>query len=124
MSYIDGAGGAFLTQGSDGKIYGSTQQGGQGLGTIFSLDAGIAPPAPQVTTLRPASAGPGTNVLLWGNFVLGATAVSFNGTPAAAFQVTSKNSVYAVVPLGATSGPITITTPNGSFKTTESFTVQ
>ena len=63
-------------------------------------------------------------MLLWGRYLLGATSVSFNGAPAQYIGVTSIQSVYATVPPGATSGPVTITTPNGSFTTTVDFTVQ
>jgi len=44
--------------------------------------------------------------------------------PATTLSVTSVNSAYATVPAGATSGPVTITTANGSVTTTGSFTVQ
>ena len=63
-------------------------------------------------------------MLLWGNYLLAAKSVAFNGVPAASFQVTSGQSVWATVPEGATSGPVTITTPNGSFTTSGQFTVQ
>jgi hypothetical protein len=63
-------------------------------------------------------------VILWGNYLLGASAVSFNGTPATTFKSTSVQSVAATVPADATSGPVTVTTANGSFTTTQGFTVQ
>jgi hypothetical protein len=93
------------------------------LGAVFSLDIGLPKPAPAVSGLYPSSGAPGRKVVLWGNYLLGASSVSFNGVPAH-FGVTSMQSVYAAVPPGAASGPITITTPNGSFTTPGSFTVQ
>jgi len=66
----------------------------------------------------------GQQVLLWGSNLLGATAVNFNGTAATTFKVASVQGVYADVPNGATTGPITVTTPNGSSTTSQSFTVQ
>jgi hypothetical protein len=42
----------------------------------------------------------------------GTTAVSFNGTPAA-FNVISDTFLKATVPQGATTGPVTVTTPSG-----------
>ena len=111
-------------QGSDGKLYGAAPNGGPtGFGTIFSFDLSLAPPKPRVSEVRPSSGTVGTRVLLWGNNLLGATAVTFNGTPAANPVSTSVQSVYADVPAGATSGPIIVTTPNGSF-TVASFTVE
>ncbi len=92
--------------------------------TAVSLDIGLAKPLPVVSGLYPASGSVGQKVMLWGNYLLGASAVSFNGTPAASIGVTSVNSVYATVPTGATTGPVTVTTANGSFTTTSSFTVQ
>ena len=62
--------------------------------------------------------------LLWHSLPLGATSVTFNGTPAAQVVVTSIQSVLVAVPPGATTGPVTITTANGSFTTTQDFTVE
>jgi hypothetical protein len=52
-------------------------------------------------------------VLVWGRSLLGASSVSFNGTPATEMHVASDQGVWVNVPLGATSGPISMTTPNG-----------
>ena len=67
------------------------------------------------TTLAPASGPVGTAVMLRGTDVTGASAVSFNGTPvpAGGFSVVSPTLLRAVVPSGATAGPVTITTPRG-----------
>ncbi len=62
-------------------------------------------------------------MLLWGDALLGTTAVSFNGTPAPGFGVPSKQGIWVQVPAGATSGPVTVTTPNGTYTTPQSFTV-
>ena len=66
----------------------------------------------------------GQRVLLWGGHLLGATSVTFNGVPAAAFQVNSTQAVMATVPAGATSAYVTITTANGSVTSAQSFTIQ
>ena len=114
-----------LIEGMDGKLYGYSGIGGPaGVGDVFSLDLGLTPPSPVVSGLYPASGAVGSKVLLWGNYLLGTQSVTFNGVTATSFQVTSKESVLATVPTGATSGPITITTHNGSLTTTQSFTVQ
>jgi hypothetical protein len=63
-------------------------------------------------------------VLLWGTNLLGATSVSFNGTVTNHIGAVSSQGVWAWVPEGATTGPVTVITPNGSFTTTGSFTVQ
>lgn len=53
----------------------------------------------------------------------GVTAVSFNGTAARVLEVTP-STVLAEVPEGATTGPVTITTPRGSVATAQPFTIR
>lgn len=88
---------------------------------MFSLNVGLAPPKPKVKLVSPETGAVGTTVLLWGDNLLGATSVTFNGTPAADFKIPTWQSVFVEVPAGATTGPITIATPNGSFTTTTDF---
>jgi len=113
-----------LTQGSDGKIYGIAYGGGTyDAGTVFVLDAGLPPPKPQVGMFSPTTGGVGQTVLLWGRNLLGTTSVSFNGAQATGFAVPSSQGVWVQVPAGATSGPVTVSTPNGTFTTPKVFTV-
>src|SRR5260370_39089567 len=65
----------------------------------------------------------GTKVLIWGSNLLSA-AVSFNGVPATAVTNSDSNYATATVPTGATTGPITVTTPGGTYTTKASFTVE
>jgi len=63
----------------------------------------------------------GTSVTISG--FTGATAVSFNGV-ASAFTVDPSGTITTTVPAGATTGPISVTTPgNGSIVTTTRFTI-
>jgi cytochrome c peroxidase len=63
----------------------------------------------------------GTSVTITG--FTGATAVSFNGV-AATFTVSPSGTITTTVPAGATTGPITVTTPgSGPLRTTTRFTV-
>ena len=113
-----------LVQGMDGKLYGVSPLGGlYGFGTIFSLDVSLPKPKPFVSLFSPATGATGQPILLWGRNLLGASSVSFNGVAATTITVNSTQAVYVDVPAGATSGPITITTPNGTFTTTTSFQV-
>ena len=115
-----------LIEGMDGKLYGVSAVGGNfpGDGAVFSLDIGLPKPLPVVTGMFPASGPVGQKVILWGNYLLGLKSVSFNGTIATGPVPTSAQSVLVTVPTGATTGPVTINTINGSFTTTQSFTVQ
>jgi len=113
-----------LMQGMDGKLYSTAAIGGPGGGAVFSLDFGLPPPPPTVSALVPSSGSVGQQVLLFGSHLLGATSVTFNGVEASAVRVNSAQAVVATVPAGATTGPVTITTANGSHTAKESFTVE
>ena len=110
-----------LVQGTDGRIYGISYYQNN-YGTFFVLDLALPKPQPFVPFFAPQAGVVGHQVLLWGRNLLGATGVSFNGTPAF-FSVASSQGIWADVPTGATTGPITVTTPNGSYTTTQPFTV-
>jgi subtilisin-like proprotein convertase family protein len=100
-----------------------------GAGTIANDDAAPVPtatptataPAPEVLLFTPASAMRNTNVIIVGLNFSRTSSVKFNGV-AATFTLTSPNRIVARVPLTATSGPITITTPSGT-TATGTFTV-
>ncbi len=113
-----------LIQGSDGRIYGTAASGGRyGLGTIFALDIGLPKPAPQALRFSPARGSPGDKIRIWGYNLLEAS-VTFNNVAAASASNSGPNYVWAIVPSGATTGPITVTTPGGTSTTAASFTVQ
>ncbi len=57
-----------------------------------------------------------------GTKLTGATSVSFNGTPAA-FSVASGTLIQALVPSGATTGFVTVTTPSGTLQSKVKFRV-
>jgi hypothetical protein len=112
-----------MIQGSDGIIYGTAQAGGPtGSGEVFALDAGLPKPRPRALRFRPESGAAGTKVLIWGANLLAAS-VQFNGAAAVEASNSGSNYVWATVPSGATSGPITVTTPGGTAVTHSPFTV-
>jgi uncharacterized repeat protein (TIGR03803 family) len=112
-----------LAQGSDGIIYGTASAGGvTGGGVVFALDAGLPKPAPRTQYFSPASGAVGTRVRIWGYNLLSAS-VEFNGVAATTVSSSGPNYVWATVPTGAITGPITVTTPGGTVMTTASFTV-
>ncbi len=105
---------AGLTQGSDGKLYGTTAGQNGSNGTIFSINAGLASPTPAPTYLLQTNASEGDTILIKGDHFVGTTSVTFvgaNNTPvqAASFTVLSKTVLQVVVPTGAVTGSLTVT---------------
>lgn len=121
---LDGACGCSLVQADDGIIYGTAVGGGiTNGGAIFALDVGLPKPAPHAQIFNPQSGAPGTKVLIWGTQLL-SPSVTFNGVPAESVTGSGPNYVWATVPAGASTGPLTVTTPGGSVTTRASFTVE
>ena len=67
-----------------------------------------------LTSVSPTNGPVGTSVTLTGTNLTGATAVRFNGTAATTFAVVDDLTVTATVPAGATTGPVTVTSPDGT----------
>lgn len=118
-----------LVQGSDGKLYVTTQSGGgnnsHGVpdqGSIDVFNAGLPAPKPGILRFTPASGHVGTKVTISQGPYIGATVVKFHGK-SATFKVKGSEFIIATVPAGATSGPISVTTPGGKAVSTHSFTV-
>jgi len=74
-----------------------------------------------VFSFSPSYGLTGTNVTLAGLGFTGASGVSFNGI-AAVFTVNSDTQITATVPSNATTGPISVSTPAGTFTSGSSFT--
>ncbi len=84
------------------------------IGVVNSLGSGGSTSTfnviPTITAISPTSGSPGTTVTLTGTGFTGAQVVNFGGGPAANFYVNSATQIQAVVPLGSSTGPITVTT--------------
>jgi len=94
---------------TNGAFYGVTSFGGKhGSGSVFRFATGLQP----FVKMVPTSGAVGTNVIILGTNLTGATAVSFNGK-SANFKVISASEITATVPRGATSGTVTVTTSGG-----------
>ncbi len=91
-------------------------------GSVASTATFTVLPGPWLALLMPDSGPPGTSVTLLGGGLTGATAVTFNGT-AASFTVDNPAQITATVPAGATSGPVSVTTPLGTATGATSFMV-
>src|SRR5262249_1340362 len=105
---------------SSGPITVVTPQGTASSAGSFTVS--VASAAPAIDGFTPRIGPVGSRVALIGSHLTGATGVPRNGT-AAAFAVDSDTELAFDVPPGATSGPVTVTTPNGSATSSKAFTV-
>lgn len=78
---------------------------------------------PGITNLDPTSGTVGTQVGIVGGGFAGATKVTFGGVKATSFTVVTPAFIQAIVPSGAKTGKVTVTTPNGSAASKQTFTV-
>jgi len=115
---------AALIQDTNGNLYGTTTYGGtssacsDGCGTVFSLSVGLGP----FVEMEPTSARVGSSIRILGTNLVGATGVTFNGTPAA-FIVESGSFIEATVPAGATTGTVQVVTPSRTLSSNVPFRV-
>jgi RHS repeat-associated protein len=95
--------------------------GGETSTLIFTVKQSIIPP--KITGFSPTVGPVGTSVTINGNnFNVSGLRVAFNGAPAVVSKFTN-SSITTAVPLGAFTGPITVTTSGGSDTSTSNFTV-
>jgi hypothetical protein len=78
---------------------------------------------PIITNLDPSSGLVGTQVHVVGSGFLRATTVTFGGVKATSFTVLTPAMIEATVPAGAKTGKVSVTTPNGTAVSKETFTV-
>lgn len=74
-------------------------------------------------TFSPTQGPVGTQVTIRGTTFLGATQVTFGGQPATSWQVINDTTIKALVPQGAQTGPIAVTSSSGTGTSTGIFTV-
>jgi uncharacterized repeat protein (TIGR03803 family) len=111
---------AALVQDTDGIFYGVTEYGGiDGEGSIYSLNVGLGP----FVTFVKSQGVIGAPVQILGQGLTGSIAVTFNGVAATEFRVVSDTFMTAVVPTGAATGPVVVTTPSGTLTSNVSFRV-
>jgi len=90
-------------------------------GTATNSSAFTVVSPPTITGFAPTTGPVGTTVTISGTNFTGATSVTFNAV-SASFTVTSAAEIQATVPAGATTGPLSVTTPGGS-ASSSAFTV-
>ena len=106
------------TQATDGNLYGTTTGGQTDNGTVYRLSLGLAP----FIKTTPVASKVEEYIDIFGNDLTGATSVTFNGTPAS-FAVFAPTQILALVPAGATTGPVEVTTPSGTLSSYFNFQV-
>ena len=112
--------GASLLQHTSGRFYGTTGLGGQNnQGSLFSLDMGLGP----FIALVRYTGRIGQPVQILGQGLTGSTAVTINGIAATSFKVVTDRYMTAVVPTGATTGPVVVTTPKGTLTSNHNFRI-
>ena len=92
-------------------------------GTGSSGDDFVVVQPPTVSSFSPTEGPPGTEVTVTGTDFVSVTDVAFNGLSAGSFTVDSDTQLRAVVPSGASTGPISVTNGAGSGASTTDFTV-
>jgi hypothetical protein len=103
---------AGLLQASSGDLYGVTQH------TVFRLSGGLSPFVALVESFGRVGQSGG----ILGQGFTGTTGVFLNGTPAS-FTVVSDTYIKATVPVGATSGFVTVDTPSRTLTSNVPFRV-
>jgi uncharacterized repeat protein (TIGR03803 family) len=110
-----------LIQHTDGKFFGFLEFTGHGgEGGFYSLDMGLGP---FISFSSPEGTHPGKTVQILGQGLTGSTSVTFNGVPAASFKVVTDTYMTAVIPSGATTGKVVVTTPGGTLTSNVNFRV-
>lgn len=106
--------------GSTGPISVSNSIGTGSSSSAFTFIAG--PAAPTVTGFSPNNGIAGTSVVITGTDFSNVTLVSFNGANAS-YTVNSATQITAVVPSGATTGPLAVATSSGTAASDSSYIV-
>jgi uncharacterized Zn-binding protein involved in type VI secretion len=78
---------------------------------------------PFVTVSAPQGSNPGQTTQILGQGLTGANSITFNGVPATTFNVLTDTYMTAVIPTGATTGPVVVTTPNRTLASNRTFHV-
>nr|WP_305123070.1 IPT/TIG domain-containing protein [Rufibacter sediminis] len=84
-------------------------------GTDFT----VTPPAPTITSLSSSSKPVGEPLLIYGTNLVGVRSITFNGIAATQYGTLGEDGtqLQVTVPVGATSGPLVVTTDGGEAQT-------
>lgn len=79
---------------------------------------------PRVDSFSPVSGRPGTQVVIGGLNLKGATGLTLSGLSISGFEVLDNRQIRFEIPVGASSGRVRVTTPGGSATSEGNFTVR
>jgi hypothetical protein len=109
-----------IVQVTSGLFYGTLAgDGTYGAGAVYRLDMHLAP---FITFVLPVGKV-GESAQILGQKLTGTTSVTFDGIPATSFTVKSDTFMTAVVPTGATTGKVVVTTPTGKLTSNVRFRI-
>jgi hypothetical protein len=97
----------------------SVDGGANDFGMMYSLNVNLKP---FISFVQPQG-GTGQIEQILGQGLTGATSVTFSGVPASSFTIVSDTFMTAVVPSGASTGLIVVTTPTGALTSNKSFQI-
>lgn len=109
-----------LFQATNGVLYGTMSSCVSiCYGEIYSLNLGVGP----FITFVLSSGKVGGTAQILGQNLTRTTKVTFNGIPATSFTVFSDTYLTAVVPAGATTGPVVVTNRSGTLTSNKDFVI-
>lgn len=106
--------------GSPSSFSGHTTESPNGAVAAYATYTPVS--VPTVSSFSPSVGPVGTSVTILGTQFTLASAVKFNGV-SASFTINSDTSITATVPAGATTGPISVTNPDGTGSSAQNFIV-
>jgi uncharacterized repeat protein (TIGR03803 family) len=92
---------------TNGTFYSTTEQGGVGVGSFYSLSDGYSP---FISLVNTKSGAEGARVGILGQGFSSKSVVEFGGTKATAGKLSGTTYILAEVPTGALTGDVTVTT--------------
>jgi uncharacterized repeat protein (TIGR03803 family) len=100
---------------TNGTFYSTTEQGGTGVGSFYSLSNDYSP---FISLVNVRSGAEGAQVGILGQGFSSKSAVKFGGTKATTTKLTGTTYILATAPTGALTGDITVTTGSTVLSTT------
>ncbi len=109
-----------LMQDTSGLLYGSANQGStNGYGAMLSVNLGLGP----FVRVIEQSSSAGKTIEILGQGFTGTQSVTVNGLAASSFSVVNDTYLTAVVPTGATTGTVVVTTPTATLASNQNLII-